>query len=252
MRRSVILVAATAAISFGISQAAYAADMPIKAPVYTKAPPPVVAYNWSGIYFGGQAGGAWSDTTVTNVQGTHFFNFVGDSRSISDSAFLGGAFLGAQWQINSIVVGIEGGAAWGKLSDTVHAPGPFALDNYKAEIKDLYSITGRIGFAADRFLIYAKGGWATAKVSTQSDEVPAFQHFGNSSERHNGYVIGAGIDYAFWNNLIAGIEYDYYDLRTKTHTGVDSINFSPYVVDVHPKVQTVMGRLSYKFPVGAP
>jgi outer membrane immunogenic protein len=252
MRRSTFALAAAAVLGLGLSQAAIAADMPVREPVYTKAPPAVVVYNWSGIYIGGQAGAGWSDTTVTNVQGFHFFNFIGDSRSISDSAFLGGAFIGAQWQFSSIVVGIEGGAVWGKLSNTIQAPGPFALDNYKAEVKDLYSITGKLGFAADRFLIYAKGGWATAKVSTQSDEFPAFQHFATSSERQNGFVVGAGIDYAFWNHLIAGVEYNYYDLGTKSQTGVDSINFSPYVVDVHPKVQTIMGRLSYKFSVGAP
>ena len=208
---------------------------------------PVVAYDWSGFYVGGQVGAGWSNTTVTNVAGTHFFNFIGDSRSMDDTAFLGGLFIGAQQQFGSVVVGIEGGSAWGTLSQTVQALGPFALDNYNAEIRNIYYVAGKLGYAFDRFLVYGKGGWATASVSTQSDEVPAFNHFGNSSARHNGYVVGAGLDYAWTPNLIVGLEYDYYDLRTQTHIGTNSINFSAYNVDVHPTVSTVMARLSYKF-----
>jgi len=248
MRTKIVSLLAVA-FSLGVVQAASAADMPTKGPVY-KGPAPVVAYDWSGIYVGGQVGGGWSHTTVTNVAGIHFFNFIGDSRSMDDSAFLGGLFVGAQQQFGSFVIGVEGGSAWGSLSQTIQARGPFfAADNYNAKILDLYSVAGRLGYAFDRVLVYGKAGWATASVSTQSDEVPAFNHFGNSSARHNGYVVGVGIDYAWTPNLIAGIEYNYYDLRTKTHVGVDTLGpgFSAYDVDVHPKVSTVMARLSYKF-----
>ena len=50
MKRLIASVAVLLAAPFG---AAMAADMPLKAP------PPVVEYNWSGLYFGGNAGWSW-------------------------------------------------------------------------------------------------------------------------------------------------------------------------------------------------
>ena len=50
------LFLAGAAISAIMAGSAFAADMPLKAP------PPVLAYDWSGFYIGGVIGGAWSRT----------------------------------------------------------------------------------------------------------------------------------------------------------------------------------------------
>jgi len=234
------------ALSLGAAHAASAADMPVKA---RRAPASVVAHTFTGIYAGGQVGGGWSTSTMTNVDGTHFFNFIGETRSIDDSSVVGGVFGGIQRQFGTLVFGAEGGAAWGTFTDTIQAPGPFfASDNYKTEISNIYYAVGRIGAAFDRVLLYVKGGWATARVRTQSDEVPAFFHYGVSSERHHGYVVGGGAEYAYNSFITAGIDYSYYDLGNKTHVGVDFplVNFSNYVVDVHPKVHTVMGRLIFK------
>src|SRR4051812_25437169 len=47
----------TTAVSFGLAQAAYAADMPVKAPMPMMAAP----YNWGGWYVGGNVGYGWGD-----------------------------------------------------------------------------------------------------------------------------------------------------------------------------------------------
>jgi outer membrane immunogenic protein len=47
------LFLASAAITALMAGSAFAADMPVKAP------PPVLAYDWSGIYIGGVIGGSW-------------------------------------------------------------------------------------------------------------------------------------------------------------------------------------------------
>src|ERR1700712_570696 len=119
-------MAALAALAALVALPALAADLRVKAIAPALAP----AYDWSGFYIGGQAGGAWSESSVTNVTGTHFFNFIGDSRSMSASNALGGVFVGVQKQFGVFVLGAEGGSAWGTISRTVQSPGPFALDNY--------------------------------------------------------------------------------------------------------------------------
>ena len=78
-------VLAGVAISAIMAGSAFAADMPLKAP------PPVLAYDWSGFYIGGVIGGAWSRTdssdpglgligTLVNVpviQTTNSSGFIG-------------------------------------------------------------------------------------------------------------------------------------------------------------------------------
>ena len=145
MRCSVTLVAATAALSFGISQAAYAADMPVKAPVYTKAPPPVEVFSWTGFYIGVHAGGSWSadndpDYTLTDPTGgapftSRSFVLCGSPVGLpvpvptspnpldlqascsNDSSFLGGGQIGYNWQRGALVLGVEADGSWRKLVD---------------------------------------------------------------------------------------------------------------------------------------
>ena len=73
MKNSKLVFAATVAVSatLGIG-AASAADMPVKA--YTKAPPMVAMYDWSGFYIGLNGGGGSSGKCwdLTNNLGTIF------------------------------------------------------------------------------------------------------------------------------------------------------------------------------------
>jgi outer membrane immunogenic protein len=58
-----------------LAMPAMAADMATKAPVYTKAPPMVAVYNWTGCYLGGEGGGAWGRSRdYSAVSGNAFTN----------------------------------------------------------------------------------------------------------------------------------------------------------------------------------
>src|SRR5882724_4990319 len=62
---SIAIVAAASAVAF--TQITWAADMPVKAPVY-KAPvykAPVAAFSWTGFYVGASAGYGWSDADLS-------------------------------------------------------------------------------------------------------------------------------------------------------------------------------------------
>ena len=66
MKRVIIL--ATAAIAVGAAAPAVAADLPARAPAYTKAPAMVqAAYDWSGFYVGINGGGATSNNLSVTV-----------------------------------------------------------------------------------------------------------------------------------------------------------------------------------------
>lgn len=65
--------------------------------------------------------------------------------------------------------------------------------------------------------------------------------------------MGVGLDYAFWNNFVAGIEYDHYDLGYSPFTTPVSNGGTPAVVNPgRLTVDAVVGRLSYKFNFGGP
>ena len=64
--------------------------------------------------------------------------------------------------------------------------------------------------------------------------------FGSTDKTHTGgYAVGAGLEYAFTNNIIAGVEYLYVDLGEK--------NVFNSGVKVGTDFSVVRARLSYKF-----
>jgi outer membrane immunogenic protein len=208
-------------------------------------------YNWGGLYIGGSVGGAWSDVDVSNAgPGVHYYR-PGDVYSFDNSGWIAGGHIGFNHQVNHWVFGIEASLSGGNLDDKLVAPGVFAINTYKTDIQWLFTGTGRIGYAWDNILGYVKGGYASARLETSATEVPAFAHSGESHEQHNGWVVGAGVEYLLTPNVVLGVEYNYIDLEARTYRGVDFSNFSTYDVRVDPDaIQTVTARLSFKFGRG--
>jgi opacity protein-like surface antigen len=54
-------------VAIGVSVAAHAADLPVKAPLF-----PVPPYNWSGAYAGANLGGAWTSGSL-NIPNNSFY-----------------------------------------------------------------------------------------------------------------------------------------------------------------------------------
>ena len=82
------------------------------------------------------------------------------------------------------------------------------------KIKSLSSVTGRVGYAWDRFLGYVKGGGAWER-DEYSITAP-FGTFATGSETRSGWTVGLGGEYAITNNLTGFIEYDWYGFGTRT------------------------------------
>jgi outer membrane immunogenic protein len=87
---------------------AFAADM---APRYAKAPAPlpVMAYNWTGCYIGGNVGGGWERTQQTQIAKVGGAAIIpnNDFGGSTGSTVIGGGQIGCDYQFaNSWVVGI--------------------------------------------------------------------------------------------------------------------------------------------------
>jgi len=216
---------------------AVAADMPVKAPPIA-APPP--AFTWTGCYLGGYVGGAWSDRdpVFTDLGNANFRSFSGGitagriegshSWSVSsDSSVIAGGTLGCNWQVvgSPFVFGIEGEGGYLRLEGSTFDPllspvvpltalrtTPDVLGG--ARVGDWYAmITGRLGYAWDRVLIYAKGGAAFVPVRASVVDSCATAGCGNwllatsVSDTVTTWTIGGGIEWAFTDNWSIKGEY---------------------------------------------
>ena len=144
--------------------APYPTGVPASALVY-KSPAPQYAYNWTGIYLGGDGGFGWETAkgTLTDTAGAPL-----SACSYRVSGPLAGLFAGANYQLNRVVLGAEGDWQWSNLTGNnqilapLGAAGAFPAGPYtiSTTMKGYAAIRGRLGFAFDRFLAFATAGWA--------------------------------------------------------------------------------------------
>ena len=215
--RKLLYSTALASLLLGLPLAANAADLytpPPAAPVYTKAPLPV--FSWTGFYIGGNLGAGWSQGNVTDS----FFGL--NYTSNSNAAFLGGGQVGANYQINSWVIGIEGDFDW-LANNQNSGPGtPVAGTTLQVSSNDRWitTIAGRVGYAFDRVLIYGKGGggWVGNNNFTVTNVPTGTSVAFSNSNTNSGWLAGAGVEWAFAQNWTVRAEYDFLGLSNQSYT----------------------------------
>jgi outer membrane immunogenic protein len=179
-------------------------------------------YDWTGIYFGGHAGGAISDW---NWNAANPFEPV----SQKDTGFAGGAQIGVQKQWDWIVVGAEVSYTWADLKGS--KPSELVVGtSLTSEANNLLLVTARLGFAWQHVLAYVKGGYASVDV--------AFSSFGASaSKRADGSVAGLGLEFGLTPHITIGAEYDWLKVNAA----------APGALDAGVDIQTLTARLNFKF-----
>ena len=191
--------------------AAMAADMPLKAP-----PPPPV-FSWTGCYVGIEGGYAWGRSRHDNVGGGGIL-FGSFTPRFDISGGTAGFEYGCNQQFGNFwVFGIEGDWSWankhGSSPDTGVAGNPL----FTSETRERWISTSRarVGWAWDRAWLYVTGGLALARVDA-SVTIPALGTF-TDSKVLTGWTIGAGLEYAFWNNWSIKAEYLYVRLENREY-----------------------------------
>jgi outer membrane immunogenic protein len=251
-------------ISLGFSGlgGASAADMAVKA--RPMAAP--IAFSWTGFYIGGYVGGAWGDRSVsvtdpclvgTVCPTTGFYNGVLPAVYDLNSSFIGGGTIGYNWQAGSWVFGLEGEGGYLHLTKTSTFPGnPVGGDTTAStKIGDAYGVVaGRIGWAFDRTLLYAKGGAVFASVSNSVVDTCVLAPCGGGTVNVSGshdvvsYAVGGGLEWAFADNWSVKGEYLYLGLE-KTHREVGLAGgVTPVFVDSRdPGVHTAKIGVNYRW-----
>src|SRR5947199_3598304 len=159
------LIGTIAAIAVAVAVPALAADM---APRYSKAPPPVpvVVYNWTGCYVGGNVGGGWARIRETSIS-VAGVPLVSDFGRSEGSGVIGGAQIGCDSQFaGNFVIGIQGMFDFADIRST-HILPAFPTFYTENRTKDVFTLTGRVGYLfAPQLLGYVKGGGAWARIDT--------------------------------------------------------------------------------------
>jgi outer membrane immunogenic protein len=207
-------------------------------------------FNWSGFYVGGSLGAAHTlaDSPVT-LADDFVQNFASLSSDIlnyeqSETSLTGGVHAGWQKHWGRLVVGIEAGFNVLSFNTTTESPlVPFLRRT--AELRDILSLTGRLGYADGRWLAYAKGGLVNAEIGIGYDD-GLTGISSSSSGRETGWTAGVGIDYALTQNLFLGVEYNYLHFRADA-TLPQIPDVLVHVADADIDVQNVVVRLNYRF-----
>jgi outer membrane immunogenic protein len=224
-----------------IASPAVAADLRVRQPVYkAPPPPPPVYFNWTGCYIGAHVGGLWARKDwVVRAPGDVFFEQSDGSHDAD--GWLGGLQAGCDYQFaGGFVIGIAGDYAWAN-ADGSNASLLFPGVTNHTKVKSLASVTGRIGYAWDRFLGYVKGGGAWERDEYHFSD--AFGFFGNASETRSGWTIGVGGEYAFTNYLTGFIEYNYYDFGSRD---LNFVGTDPFVYGIDETKSVLKAGLNFR------
>jgi outer membrane immunogenic protein len=206
---------------------------------------PTPLFSWTGVYLGLSGGTGWGNNAYTWNQdatlaavGAQMPNpgtlpQVGPTQGalpISGGYF--GGQIGGNWQVERAVFGIQADAHWADIEGhgSCFDAGAVATAGLSFACNDKVSsfgtLTGRVGAAVDRALIYAKGGLVWEHGQQSVNPTAPFNVMGGNnplasitaaslSQSRTGWTIGAGVEYAFAPHWSAFIEYDYLDFGTR-------------------------------------
>ena len=242
-----IFLAATVILPLLAGGSAHAADMTAKTPIYNPQPPAV--YRWTGFYLGGHLGAGWATSEWRNIDFSGTFGPF-SMGSGTASGFLGGAQIGVNYQVDVMVFGVEADFSWAGLSGQTCTT-LAALLQCNTRVDRFATVAGRFGIAADRALLYFKGGAAWAH---DSHDLTVFGTGNNPppestvSANKWGWTAGAGVEYALTRNWSAKLEYDFMDFGT-TRFGFEFGN-DVVTTDIRQRIQVVKLGLNYKFDWG--
>lgn len=166
-----------------------------------------MAFTWTGIYAGGHAGISTGDTQGQVPGGGPLL-----SADYSIDGGIYGGHIGYNYQLNNVVVGIEGTYTG---TDVEGSTTRLFVLSCSRDIDWIATIEARLGYAMGPAMVYARGGVAWADMSTDVSIVGISLLGG--SDTHVGWTAGFGFEYALSSFVIARVEYSHYDFDTEQH-----------------------------------
>ena len=179
----------------------------------------------------------------------------------NDSDGIFGFHAGAQWQWGAWVLGAEAALSGcfrecRSMSGVLPQPHfPRRIHFTEHKITNLFTVGPRLGYAWDRLMIFATGGYASANLKgTYCDTVtgtcgPSFTNQ-NGQSRNNGWYAGGGFDYMVHKgplvDVLLGVEYQHFDVGDKNAFCSITAQCTRSDYDLGAKGDIVRARLTIK------
>jgi outer membrane immunogenic protein len=235
---------------------AAAADFPVET-VY-QARPVVVVFRWTGVYIGAHLGGGRGFIKENSVP----FAFARSTiaplpASIGVGGWLAGGQIGANYQIDSWVLGFEAQASWADFTGStactaniVPVVAGVGGASCTSKIDALGTVAARLGVAFDRLLLYGKGGaaWTNDNYQVLMNTAVRPLLFSNNETRW-GWMAGIGVEYAFTDNWTAKIEYNYMDMGNYAVRFADATAAS-IVLDTNTRERVNVVKIGVNYRIG--
>jgi outer membrane immunogenic protein len=240
-------------VAAGAATPGRAADLPV-APAYH---PPVYTaaiYDWTGFYIGGHVGGGLMEDTITATTTTALQTANTQSR-ISPSSFLAGAQVGANWELAPFVVGIEGTWTWTNITGFQVTPSLVTGGASQGSVDDprwYATVTGRIGYAFNDVLLYAKGGGALMRIDYGQEVLnPALTSSQDMTTTRTGFTVGGGVEWGITEQLSLKAEYDFLDFGTRNYSfnslSIAGAPVGPFPVNIQSYLHVFTVGFNYRF-----
>jgi len=271
--RCKLLTLTAVMLSVSGAHLASAADMEIKTPVL---PVPVAAYNWGGLYVGGNIGYGWgaaSDPGLSFVDPAPGVGFAGYfaaggnvTPNLNPSGLIGGGQIGFNWTLSpswvaGLVTDFQGSGIKDSATNTVTPPAfvppTTSLQSNSEQIDWFGTLRAKLGFAQNNWLLYGTGGLAYGRVAASGcicfgtiPVVGPLNFTGSNSATNVGWAVGAGLNYGLTSNWIVGIEYLYVDLGNVSYVETTTnalVPASSVTINNRAAVQIARVSLDYKF-----
>jgi outer membrane immunogenic protein len=180
-----------------------------------------LAYDWSGLYAGVNAGYAWGETKGTDINGwISPFPDVESSLTADGDGLTAGGQIGYNMQMESLVLGVEADLSYLDVSGS-ETSSVYPDNHVVSDDGYLGTLRARLGFAADRFMIYGTGGLAVGDTGSKWVDNGGGTQFVLNTNSQWGWVAGGGVEYAATDSISVKAEYLYYDL------GTENLHYSP-------------------------
>jgi outer membrane immunogenic protein len=186
-------------------------------PTYAKVPLSVAqAFDWTGCYVGVEGGGNWGRSEQIARSGPDAGASITGGFGLSGG--MAGGTVGCNFQINSLVVGIENDYSWTNKKGSTTDRLPFNTAATSSTNENwIDTLRGRVGYSWDRYLLYATGGAAWAGTSVTVTNLVSV----TDSQTRTGWVAGVGGEWAAWSGpwgaLTLKLEYLHADFGNHDH-----------------------------------
>ena len=222
------------------------------------APAPAAAMDWSGFYLGGHLGGGrsndgWSDPFGPTPAPLGSVNVAGFGDTIHAGGPLGGGQIGFNLQSGQWVFGVAADASAADLRGENTCFSGIGGINCQRVVNAFGAITGRVGYAFDRSLAYAKGGAAWTRTTYELNGNTGALTLGSGSTGMTswGWTAGGGIEYALTSNWTTFLEYDHIGLSGTNVSFPPVAVINAQAISVRQRIDVVKLGVNYKFDWGA-